>query len=89
VRRSIERALPSLRACYQDAAKHERATPAVKMSFKFEIDEGATARRVSASGTKFGSLGVCARSALLQVQSPQAPDVGTVHVAVSIRFTPT
>jgi hypothetical protein len=88
VRRSVERVLPSLQACYRTAAKAKNSTPAVNVKVRFVIDETGAARRVAASGT-FGSLAECVRSSMSRVQSPHAPDVGTVSVTVAISFTPT
>jgi serine/threonine-protein kinase len=89
VRRTVERTLPALRACYRAAAKAGKSTPQVTVSLRFEIDENSSATRVSASGASFGSLASCVRSAVTGVRTQQAPDVGTVHVVVAIAFRPT
>jgi hypothetical protein len=59
----------------------------VSLAVTFEIDESSGARGVSARGGP-GSLAGCAKAALERVQTRQAPDVGTVHVVLSIKFTP-
>ncbi|MEO8705167.1 MAG: protein kinase [Kofleriaceae bacterium] len=87
VRRGVERILPSLRTCYRTAAKARGATPAVKLTLSFEVDESSAAARVSATGN-FGSLAGCARDAVGRMQTQQAPDVGTVNVVVMITFRP-
>ncbi len=87
VRRSVERTLGSLRACYRTAAKEGKTTPAVDLKLSFEIDESSTASSVSATGN-FGSLSSCARSAFGRLQTQQAPDVGTARVVVTITFRP-
>ena len=88
VRRSVERVLPSLQACYRTAAKAKNSTPAVSVKVRFVIDENGAATRVGATGN-FGSLAECVRGSMTRVQSPHAPDVGTVSVTVGINFTPT
>lgn len=88
VRRGIDRVLPSLRDCYRAAAKAQQSTPVASVSLSFEIDETSAARNVSARGAAFGTLSTCARGVLGRVQTPQAPDVGTVRVTVSIKFEP-
>ncbi|HEU4726872.1 MAG TPA: hypothetical protein VFT22_03255, partial [Kofleriaceae bacterium] len=88
VRRSIERTLGSLRACYRTAARAAGSTPAVDLRISFEIDENSLATRVAASGTNLGSLASCAASVTGQIRTPEAPDVGTSQVTVVIRFRP-
>jgi|GEM_PF-2261261 len=88
VRRGIDRVVPSLRDCYRAAAKARQETPSITLTLSFRIDEGGAARRVSARGGAFGSLADCARDVLGRVQTQQAPDVGTVNVSMSIKFTP-
>ncbi|MGE0400568.1 MAG: protein kinase [Kofleriaceae bacterium] len=88
VRRSIERVLPSLQACYRTAAKASHSTPPVSLKVRFVIDETGAARRISTSGN-FGSLAGCVQESMARVRSQQAPDVGTVSVTVGIKFTPT
>jgi hypothetical protein len=79
--------MASLRDCYRTAAKVQQATTAASISVNFEIDEGGVARRVSARGG-FGTLATCARDVIRRVQTQQAPDVGTVNVTLSVKFTP-
>jgi hypothetical protein len=88
VRRSVERALGSLRACYQTAARAGNATPAVDLQLRFEIDENSMATHVSASSPGFGSLASCATNVVGQLHTQEAPDVGTAQVSVLIRFRP-
>jgi serine/threonine-protein kinase len=88
VRRAVERSLPALRACYRTAATAQKQTTAVSISLAFEIDESSVATGISGGATSFGKLGACARTAIGQVQTQQAPDVGTAQVAVTIKFTP-
>jgi serine/threonine-protein kinase len=89
VRRAVDRAMPAVRACYRAAAAAQKKTPALKMAVTFEIDENSAATNVSANGGAFGSLSSCVRSAIGQITTQQAPDVGTAQVAVTIQFTPT
>jgi len=88
VRRAVERVLPALRACYRTAANAQRKTLPVSLSLSFEIDENSSATNVATSGASFGSLATCARTAMVRLQTQQAPDVGTAHVVVSIKFAP-
>ncbi|HET7501856.1 MAG TPA: serine/threonine-protein kinase, partial [Kofleriaceae bacterium] len=88
VRRSIERTLGSLRACYRTAARAAGSTPAVDLRLSFEIDENSLATRVAASGGSLGSLASCATQVTGQIRTPEAPDVGTAQVIVVIRFRP-
>jgi len=88
VRRSVERTLASLRTCYRTAARAGGATPAVDLRLTFEIDENSLATQISTSGTSFGSLATCAAGVASQIRTQEAPDVGTVQVAVVIRFRP-
>ena len=88
VHRAIERVLPSLRACYRSAATAQKKTPAVTLTLTFEIDENSSATNVSGGGASFGTLASCVRNAVGQVQTQQAPDVGTAQVGVAIKFTP-
>ncbi len=60
----------------------------MKVSLSFEIDENSAATNVSASGTSLSTLSSCVRSVVGQVQTQQAPDVGTVQVALVLQFTP-
>jgi eukaryotic-like serine/threonine-protein kinase len=87
VRRGVERVLPAVRACYRAAATSQKKTPMVKVMLRFEIDENSAATNVSA-GASFGSLSSCVAGAVGQVQTQQAPDVGTAQVALTIQFTP-
>jgi len=88
VRRSVERSLGSLRACYQAAARAGNATPAVDLQLRFEIDENSMATHVSASSPGFGALASCATNVVGQLHTQEAPDVGTAQVSVLIRFRP-
>jgi serine/threonine-protein kinase len=89
VRRSVERALGSLRSCYQTAARAGNATPAIDLQVRFEIDENSLATHVTTSGASFGSLASCAAGVVGQLHTQEAPDVGTAQVTVLIRFRPT
>jgi hypothetical protein len=89
VRRGVERVLPAVRACYRSAASSQKKTPMLKVTLRFEIDENSAATNVSAGGASFGSLASCVSGAVGQVQTQQAPDVGTAQVALTIQFTPT
>ena len=88
VRRSVERTLSSLRACYRTAARAGGSTPPIDLRLTFEIDENSLATQVATSGTSFGSLASCAAGVMSQIRTQEAPDVGTVQVAVVIRFLP-
>ncbi len=88
VRRSVERTLTSLRTCYRTAARTGGATPAVDLRLTFEIDENSLATQIATSGAGFGSLATCAAGVASQIRTQEAPDVGTVQVAVVIRFRP-
>jgi eukaryotic-like serine/threonine-protein kinase len=88
VRRGVERALPALRTCYRAAATAQKKTPALKVSVSFEIDESSAATNVASGGGAFGSLSSCVKSAVGQITTQQAPDVGTAQVAVTFQFTP-
>jgi len=89
VRRSVERALPALRTCYRTAAKAKGSTPPATVTLSFEVDESSAATNVSGSGAKdMGTLLGCAKGAIGRLQTQQAPDVGTVNVAVTISFRP-
>ena len=88
VRRSVDRTLSQLRACYRTAARAGGATPAVELQLVFEIDENGLATRVVATGATFGSLASCAAGVAGQIRTQEAPDVGTAHVTVGIRFRP-
>ena len=88
VRRSVERTLTSLRACYRTAARTGGATPAVDLRLTFEIDENSLATQIATGGASFGSLATCAATVASQIRTQEAPDVGTVQVAVVIRFRP-
>jgi hypothetical protein len=87
VRRALERTLPAVRACYRSAATAQRKTAAASVSLRFEIDENGSATNIAANAS-FGSLATCVRSAITRLQTQQAPDVGTAHVAVAIKLTP-
>jgi serine/threonine-protein kinase len=87
VRRSLERALPALRACYGAAARAARATPAVDVPLGYEIDENGVATHVTAGG-RFGSLAPCAAAAAGQIRTREVPDIGTVKVVVVVHFRP-
>ena len=88
VRRSVDRTLDQLRACYRVAAHAGGSTPAVDLQLSFEIDENGLATRVATAGTRFGSLASCAAGVTGQIRTQEAPDVGTAHVTVGIRFRP-
>ena len=89
-RRTVERAMPAIRACYRTAAKTSQKTPAVSVALTFEIDENSSIGNVSANGAKdLASLAGCVRKTLTGARTQQAPDVGTAHVSVSITFKPT
>ena len=87
-RRSVERVLPALRACYAAAARADRTAPAIDLRLSFEIDENSLATHVATGDVRFGSLGRCAAGVASQIRTPQAPDVGTAHVVVVIKFHP-
>jgi hypothetical protein len=87
-RRSVERALPGLRACYAAAARAGRSAPAIDLRLSFEIDENSVATHVATGDVRFGSFGRCAAGIAGQIHTPQAPDVGTAHVVVVIKFHP-
>ena len=88
VRRSVERTLPALRACYRTAARAGGSTPAVELRLTFEIDENRLATQVVTSGASFGSLANCVAGVAGQIRTQEAPDVGTAQVTVVIRFRP-
>jgi serine/threonine-protein kinase len=88
VRRSVERTLSALRACYRTAARAGGATPALDLRLSFEIDENSLATRVMTSGASFGSLAGCAAGVTGGIRTQEAPDVGTAQVTVVIRFRP-
>lgn len=88
VRRSVERTLPSLRACYRSAARASGSTPAIELRLTFEIDENSLATQVATSGANLGSLAGCVAGVASQIRTKEAPDVGTAQVAVVIRFRP-
>ncbi|TMQ16091.1 MAG: hypothetical protein E6J90_24475, partial [Deltaproteobacteria bacterium] len=88
VRRSVERALPALRACYVAAARAGRTTPALDLQLSFEIDENGLAIHAATGRASFGSLARCAAGVAGQIHTPVAPDTGTAPVAVVIRFRP-
>jgi hypothetical protein len=87
-RRAVERVLPGLRSCYATAARASKTAPAVELHLSFEIDENSMATHVAAGDVQFGSFGRCAASAAGQIHTTQAPDVGTAHVTVVIKFHP-
>jgi hypothetical protein len=87
VRRSLERALPALRACYGAAARAARATPAIDVPLGYEIDENGAATHVTAGG-RFGSLAPCAAAVAGQIRTREVPDIGTVKVVVVVHFRP-
>jgi serine/threonine-protein kinase len=92
VRRSVERTLSAMRACYRTAARAAGATPALDLRTTFEIDENSRSSQVLAqilaSGAGFGSLESCAAGVTSQIRTQEAPDVGTAQVTVVIRFRP-
>jgi serine/threonine-protein kinase len=88
VRRSVDRTLASLRACYRTAARAAGRTPAVELHLTFEVDENSLATRVATSGASFGSLASCAIGVVSHIRTAEAPDVGTARVTVVIRFRP-
>jgi serine/threonine-protein kinase len=87
-RRSVERVLPGLRACYAAAARASHAAPAIELRLSFEIDENSVATHVVAGNVQFGSFARCAAGVASQIHTTQAPDVGTAHVVVVVRFHP-
>jgi hypothetical protein len=87
-RRSVERVLPGLRACYGAAARAGRAAPAIELRLSFEVDENSVATHAAAGDVGFGSLARCAAGVAGQIHTTQAPDVGTARVVVVIRFRP-
>jgi hypothetical protein len=88
VRRSLDRTLPALRACYGAAARASRVTPAVDLQLSYELDETGAATRVATGGTQLGSLARCAAGLASQLRTREAPDIGTVKVVVVIHFRP-
>jgi hypothetical protein len=88
VRRSVDRTLSSLRSCYRTAARDGGATPVIDLQLSFEIDENGLATQVATSGARFGSLPGCVAGVAGQIRTQEAPDVGTAHVTVGIRFRP-
>jgi tRNA A-37 threonylcarbamoyl transferase component Bud32 len=87
-RRSVERVLPGLRACYAAAARAGGAAPAIELRLSFEIDENSLANHVATGDVGFGSLARCAAGVASQIRTTQAPDVGTAHVVAVIKFHP-
>jgi hypothetical protein len=87
-RRSVERALPGLRACYAAAARAGRAAPAIELRLSFEIDENSLATHVATGDPRFGGFGRCAAGVAGQIRTTQAPDVGTARVVAVIQFHP-
>src|SRR5262249_16797229 len=87
-RRSVERALPGLRACYAAAARAVRMAPTIELRLSFEIDENSQANHAATGDVGFGSFARCAGGVAGQIRTTQAPDVGTAHVVVVIRFHP-
>ncbi len=92
VRRSVERTLSAMRACYRTAARAAGATPALDLRLTFEINENSRSSQVLAQilagGAGFGSLESCAAGVTSQIRTQEAPDVGTAQVTVVIRFRP-
>lgn len=88
VRRSVDRTLGALRACYRTAARAGSATPDIELQLTFEIDENRLATQVAAGGASFGSLASCATGVMGQLRTSAAPDVGTAQVTVVVRFRP-
>jgi hypothetical protein len=88
VRRAIERGMPALRTCYQQAAQAAKQSPAitVRITLVFDDSRRATASSVVAPG--WSALGTCVRGAAGGFKVQTAPDVGTVDVIVDIAFKP-
>ncbi|HEX8106385.1 MAG TPA: hypothetical protein VF516_01605, partial [Kofleriaceae bacterium] len=87
-RRSVERVLPGLRACYAAAARASRTAPAIELRLSFEIDENSLATHVATGDVRFGAFARCVAGVAGQIHSTQAPDVGTARVVVVIQFHP-
>jgi hypothetical protein len=87
-RRSVERALPGLRACYSAAARASKTAPAIDLPLGLEIDENGIATHVTLGDVRFGAFSRCAAGVANQIHAPQAPDVGTVRVTTVIKFRP-
>ena len=87
-RRSVERVLPALRACYSAAARAGRTAPAFELRLSFEIDENSLATHVGVGEVRFGTFSRCAAGVASEIHTPQAPDVGTARVTAVIKFRP-
>jgi hypothetical protein len=87
-RRSVERVLPALRACYSAAARAGRTAPAFELRLSFEIDENSLATHVGLGEVRFGTFSRCAAGVASEIHTPQAPDVGTARVTAVIKFRP-
>jgi eukaryotic-like serine/threonine-protein kinase len=87
-RRSVERVLPALRACYAAAARAGHTAPAIDLRLSFEIDENSLATHVGLGDVRFGTFSRCAAGVASEIHTPQAPDVGTARVTAVIKFRP-
>jgi serine/threonine protein kinase len=90
VRKSVEQALPALRACFRTAARGRGIAANTSMSLLFDIDETRAAVNVRTTVDRLlGSLPGCATMAIGKIRTPKAPSPGNAHVYLTIRFRPT
>jgi serine/threonine-protein kinase len=84
---AIGRVSSAFRDCYRGAAQRKQATPALKITVRFDIDEQSTARGVRVAGDTLG-VSDCITAAFSKIRTRTAPDVGTVSVTAVVTFKP-
>lgn len=87
VERAVERVLPSVRACYVEAAARAQRNAAGTLDVKFSLDETGVARDADVGSGPLPDLAGCVRAAARRIRT-QPPDVGGVRVSVTLTFSP-
>ncbi len=89
VRKSVESAIPALRACFKAAARERGLATNSTINLLFDIDDSRAAVNVRTNRDRaMGSLPGCVTMAIGKIRTPQAPSPGTAHVYLTITFRP-
>jgi serine/threonine-protein kinase len=87
VRRALARIEPTLRSCYQAAARADHKSPRATLAISFSIGNTRRASEVQAVGV-WSPLARCVGAAIGQLRTETAPDVGDASVTLNLGFQP-
>jgi serine/threonine-protein kinase len=88
VRGGIDRVLPSLKACYRDAAVAAGKNASCSVRVKLSINEIGQVARATATGGQLPGLDACVKRVATRIRTVTQPDVGGATASFEVKYTP-